>query len=172
MRRAITFTILLALLAGTVAAGDDRTFFGKPPAEEKEKEAKPASLEGYAPFEHPLGFRFQRPRTWRVQEIAQGLLLVPPDTASGPEGQLEYYLVTAMACPKEITSLDDPRVRQFQTQTVQSMLPVPPAGPGRREAPRRERARRPPHVEGKRAERHAGAGARVHRSRGGGTSSA
>ncbi|MBN1418335.1 MAG: hypothetical protein JXP34_06130 [Planctomycetes bacterium] len=86
-------------------------------------EPAPKTIAGYAPVVHPLGFRFQRPESWTMQETAYGIRLVPPDAVSDASGPCELYTVSASPVPKEIDKPDDPRIQQYLDTLVRGLLP-------------------------------------------------
>lgn len=75
-------------------------------------------------YRHVIGFSFWYPEHWKVQELEEGLQLVPPNPASNAEGATELYFVAGESVAGEgIYRPDDPRVIEYLGEQVRTMFP-------------------------------------------------
>lgn len=70
----------------------------------------------------PLGVAFTVPANWQTQNSQAGISLVPPDTAQGPQGALEFYVFASIPA-QGVTAASDPRVEQALDALVAQQVP-------------------------------------------------
>lgn len=113
-------TACLALSCTLALAG---TGCGQEPSEPEAQSATQPDEEPALDYTHPLGVGFDLPEGWRVEEVPQGLRLLPTDPARGPQGDAEIHLVGMIGADPSVRSLDDRRVPGLVLQLVQTQLP-------------------------------------------------
>jgi len=118
---AILVAVIFPCLPLACAQEDDPA--GRKAARGGERPAAADVLPGYKRFRHPLGLKFQVPRSWTVQETNAGLQIVPPDAGRSAMGPTEYYAFVAQPAAKGVKRPDDPRVLRYLDTAVRRMLP-------------------------------------------------
>lgn len=78
---------------------------------------------GWKTYKHPMGPMMRYPAGWQLNESTDGIQLVPPDAAQGPQGPREVFILQAMGADG-LTSAEDPRVVQTADQRMGQMLPT------------------------------------------------
>jgi hypothetical protein len=75
-------------------------------------------------YRHPLGYSFEHPTGWRVEQRQQGTLILPGDAATDAAGNaLEIIALSSQAAPG-IERADDPQVLAFFEQNSPGMRRV------------------------------------------------
>lgn len=68
-------------------------------------------------FHHPTGFRFEHPVEWDVQQVDEGISLIPDDAARDDSGEpAEMFFIASQPAPG-VNRPDDPQILAFLEHT-------------------------------------------------------
>lgn len=90
--------------------------------EEKPEPAAKPTATSWTTFRHPAGFRVDHPTNWQAHETNEGLILVPSDQATSPQGPREVFLLGALPLDSGVR-LDNPAGLRVLDQSIRSAFP-------------------------------------------------
>jgi hypothetical protein len=86
-------------------------------------------LSAQVTYRHPMGYSFQHPAGWRVEERASGILVLPDDLAMDAAGNLLEMIGLGSQTAPGISRPDDPQVIAFFEQQAGGLRRVGAAEP-------------------------------------------